>query len=783
MKKKLLTAASIALGVSLTASAQTFESRRPAEGERLFTSEKIEQVIDEVTAQLTNPKLAWMFRNCFPNTLDTTVHFREDKDGNPDTFVYTGDIHAMWLRDSGAQVWPYVQFAAQDEHLRRMIAGVINRQFLSITIDPYANAFNDGPTGGHWMTDGTDMNPNDHERKWEIDSQCYPIRLAHEYWKVTGDTSVFGDKWIDGMKAILATLREQQRKEGHGSYRFTRVTDRQLDTKCCNGMGNPVKPCGLIASSFRPSDDATTFEFLVPSNFFAVTSLRKAAEILDTVNQDTLMAGECRALADEVETALKENAVAYHPKFGNIYAFEVDGFGNSYLMDDANVPSLLALAYLGDVAPDNPVYRNTRRFVLSDSNPYFFKGTAGEGIGGPHIGYDMIWPMSIMMRAFTSTDDNEIRDCIVMLMNTDAGTGFMHESFHKDNPENFTRAWFAWQNTLFGELILKLIHDGKLDVLNTIGLDHDGKAVAQYDKPDCCQSTGYQSPRERCEKVSFKDQGIVRDAFLYRPARHTGTAASVSTASAGSEAAASGQTDGMPLVVVLHGYGGKALGDGLRFIELADLHGFAVCWPQGAEDGTGHNCWNVGYPFQSDYRIDDTAYLRRLVRHLQKNFGVSRRNVFLTGMSNGGEMCYKMAAEHPETFSAIASIAGLTLVSMSTDYRRPVPFMEVHGNDDSVSAWCGDPENRGGWGAYLSVPAALSHIISANRCVGETISEIPSEHKRVILHRFTGGLPAFKNGSPADVLLYEVLGGDHSWSDRYIPTCDLIWEFFSRYVR
>lgn len=783
MKKKLLTAASIALGVSLTASAQTFESRRPAEGDRLFTSEKIEQVIDDVTSQLTNPKLAWMFRNCFPNTLDTTVHFREDDDGKPDTFVYTGDIHAMWLRDSGAQVWPYVQFAAQDEHLRRMIAGVINRQFLSITIDPYANAFNDGPTGGHWMTDGTDMNPNDHERKWEIDSQCYPIRLAHEYWKVTGDTSVFGDKWIDGMKAILATLREQQRKEGHGSYRFTRVTDRQLDTKCCNGMGNPVKPCGLIASSFRPSDDATTFEFLVPSNFFAVTSLRKAAEILETVNHDILMAGECRALADEVETALKENAVVYHPKFGNIYAFEVDGFGNSYLMDDANVPSLLALAYLGDVAPDNPVYRNTRRFVLSDSNPYFFKGTAGEGIGGPHIGYDMIWPMSIMMRAFTSTDDNEIRDCIVMLMNTDAGTGFMHESFHKDNPENFTRAWFAWQNTLFGELILKLIHDGKLDVLNTIGLDHDGRAVALCGKPDCSQSTESQSPRELCEKVSFKDQGIVRDAFLYRPARHTGTATSVSTASAGSEAAASGQTDGMSLVVVLHGYGGKALSDGLRFIELADLHGFAVCWPQGAEDGTGHSCWNVDYPFQAGYRIDDTAYLRRLVRHLQKNFGVSRRNVFLTGMSNGGEMCYKMAAEHPETFSAIASIAGLTLVSMSTDYRRPVPFMEVHGTDDSVSAWCGDPENRGGWGAYLSVPAALSHIISANRCVGETVSEIPSEHKRVILHRFTGGLPAFKNGSPADVLLYEVLGGDHSWSDRYIPTCDLVWEFFSGYLR
>ena len=495
------------------------------------------------------------------------------------------------------------------------------------------------------------------------------------------------------------------------------------------------------------------------------------------------MAAECRAIANEVEAALKKEAIVYHPEFGNIYAFEVDGYGNHFLMDDANAPSLLSLAYLDPSMSDDPIYRNTRRFVWSDANPYFYKGTAGEGISGPHIGFENIWPMSIMMRAFTSDDDDEIRDCILMLLNTDAGLGYIHESFHKDDQYDFTREWFAWQNTLFGELILKLIHDGKLGVLNTIGLDHDGKAVAQYDKPDCCQSTGYQSLRERCEKVSFKDHGIVRDAFLYRPSRHAGTAASVFSDSAGSGDEASGQTDGMPLVVVLHGYGGKALGDGLRFIELADLHGFAVCWPQGAEDGTGHSCWNVGYPFQAGYRIDDTAYLRRLVRHLQKNFGVSRRNVFLTGMSNGGEMCYKMAAEHPETFSAIASIAGLTLTSMSTDYRRPIPFMEVHGTDDKISAWDGDPQNKGGWGAYLSVPSAVSHIVSANRCVALSTTEIPAEHKRVILHHFTEGIPSRKGGPSSEVLLYEVRGGDHSWSDRYIPTCDLVWEFFSRYVR
>ena len=470
MKKNIAIAASalVLVGASFGAEAQTYESRRPEPGDRLFTSEVIESVIDSVTAELTNPKLAWMFRNCFPNTLDTTVHYSEDSDGTPDTFVYTGDIHAMWMRDSGAQVWPYVQFASRDEKIRKMIAGVLNRQFACICIDPYANAFNMGPTGGEWANDGTDMNPNDHERKWEIDSHCYPLRLAYAYWKTTGDTSPFGDKWIECIGKILQTLREQQRKDSLGPYKFTRVTDRQLDTKCCNGWGNPVKPCGLIVSSFRPSDDATTFDFLVPSNFFAVTSLRKAAEILKEVNHERKLAKECLSLADEVEKALKKYAIVHHPKFGDIYAFEVDGFGNALLMDDSNAPSLLSMAYLGDVPADDPVYRNTRRFVLSDSNPYFFKGTAGEGIGGPHVGYDMIWPMSIMMRAFTSTDDREIKTCLETLLHTDAETGFIHESFHKDDPTNFTRAWFAWQNTLFGELILRLLDEGKLSLLNSL---------------------------------------------------------------------------------------------------------------------------------------------------------------------------------------------------------------------------------------------------------------------------------------------------------------------------
>ena len=466
MKRTILSV--LAMLACMTAFSQNYESKRPAPADRLFRSEAVEAKIDEITSQLTNPKLAWMFANCFPNTLDTTVHYSESEDGTPDTFVYTGDIHAMWLRDSGAQVWPYVPLAAQDEALRKMIAGVILRQFKCINIDPYANAFNMGPTGSEWESDITEMIPELHERKYEIDSHCYPIRLAYEYWKVTGDSSVFGKEWIEAIGKTLRTFREQQRKDGLGPYSFMRVTEAQYDTKSHGGYGNPVKYCGLIVSSFRPSDDSTVFDFLIPANLFAINVLGKAAEILETVNGETELAAECRALAAEVKFAVRKHAVVKHPTFGNVYAYEVDGYGNHYFMDDANVPSLLALPYLGAVPRNDKTYINTRRMVLSGSNPFYFRGEAADGIGGPHAGRDMIWPMSIIFRAFTSNNDAEIKHCLRMLLSTDAGTGFMHESFHKDDPTNFTRSWFAWANTLFGELIIKLVDDGKLDLLNSL---------------------------------------------------------------------------------------------------------------------------------------------------------------------------------------------------------------------------------------------------------------------------------------------------------------------------
>jgi meiotically up-regulated gene 157 (Mug157) protein len=454
----LLGAGVLASKVSFAA-APDFPVVRVAASERHFRSKAVDAAVKTFQSKVKNPELTWLFENCFPNTLDTTVYYKEVA-GRPDTYVITGDIDAMWLRDSSAQVWPYLQFVNEDKPLKNLIAGVINHQTKSILKDPYANAFYGDPQKvGEWKTDHTQMSPGVHERKWEIDSLCYPIRLAFHYWKKTGDKAPFDAEWKKSIAAILKTFKEQQRKENRGPYKFQRQTPHPTDTLPMGGYGFPVKPVGLIVSSFRPSDDATIFPFLIPSNFFAVVSLKQAAEMVTALHNDNALSTELLALAKEVETAIQQHGVVTHPKYGKIYAFEVDGFGGAYMMDDSNVPSLLSLPYLGAVDKNDPIYQNTRKFVLSADNPYYFIGKAAEGIGGPHAGQDMIWPMSLSIRALTSTDKDEIKYCIDTLKKTHGGKGFMHESFHKDDPNNFTRAWFAWSNTLFGELLWRTYHE------------------------------------------------------------------------------------------------------------------------------------------------------------------------------------------------------------------------------------------------------------------------------------------------------------------------------------
>jgi uncharacterized protein len=440
-----------------------FESKRPKPSERKFVSDSVEAKILEMKKQIADEELGWLFENCFPNTLDTTVTHKIIS-GKPDTFVITGDINAMWLRDSTAQVWPYLPLTHDDTKLKNLIAGVINRQVKCILIDPYANAFNDGPAESPWKNDVTEMKPELHERKWEIDSLCYPIRLAHGYWKTTGDDSIFDSQWLAAMKLVLKTFHEQQRKNGTTPYKFMRTTSWASDGVVLGGHGNPINPVGLIASIFRPSDDSTIFPFLIPSNYFAIKSLRQLTEILELVVNDNSIAKECKTLADEVEEALEKYSTANHLNFGKIFAYEVDGFGNQIFMDDANVPSLLSLPYLNAVDIKNETYQQTRKFLFSKNNPYYFEGNAGKGIGGPHAGLGMIWHLSVIMRGLTSINENEIRECIKILKHTHAGTGFMHESFDKDDAGKFSRPWFAWANTLLGEFLVKVSKE-HLDIL------------------------------------------------------------------------------------------------------------------------------------------------------------------------------------------------------------------------------------------------------------------------------------------------------------------------------
>jgi hypothetical protein len=431
-----------------------FVSKRPPADKRTFVSEAVDKKIEEIKARIQDPELAWLFENCYPNTLDTTVDY-EVIDGKPDTFIITGDIDAMWLRDSTCQVWPYMSLVGNDDKLKKMIQGLISRQAKCVLLDPYANAFyKDMSRPSEWSSDKPSPMPGVHERKWEIDSLCYVVRLAHEYYRITNDASVFDKDWDRAMRLIVATFKVEQRKDGTSPYRFIRSTPRMTDAPVFDGTGNPVKPVGMICSMFRPSDDATILPFLVPSNLFAIQVLRQLSSIYTTALKEPVFAKECTDLADEVQKAVNEWGIAEHLKFGRIYAYESDGFGNYLFMDDANVPSLMSLIYLGIHKPDDAIYKRTRQYLLSEYNPWYLKGKAAEGYGSPHTNKSNIWPMGIILRALTSNDQQEILSCLHMLKTTHAGTGFMHESFNKDNPSDFSRSWFAWANTLFGELIL-----------------------------------------------------------------------------------------------------------------------------------------------------------------------------------------------------------------------------------------------------------------------------------------------------------------------------------------
>lgn len=427
-----------------------FPSLRPAPEKRKFTCPSVESHIAEVTAGIGDHELAWLFGNCFPNTLDTTI---EHESGDvSDSFVITGDIPAMWLRDSAAQVWPFLPLAHSDAALRIMLAGVVRRQAICVRLDPYANAFYREPVLGHWRDDLTEMRPGVHERKWELDSLAYFLRLSHGYWRATDDVRPFDKVWVAAVAALMDVLEIEQGEGARSPYAFERPGGTKLPR---DGKGAASGECGLIRCGFRPSDDMVKFPFLVPANAMMAGALRSVIPLLENLGQAEL-AERASRFSVEIFDALQIHARVRHPVHGEIWAYEVDGLGGIHLMDDANVPSLLALPYLGLCEKSDPLYLRTRAFCLSSENPYFVTSERFSGIGSPHTKAGTIWPMAIAMQALTAVSDLEIRSCLRQLKTCHAGTGFMHESFLATDPSDFTRPWFAWSNTLFGELIVTL---------------------------------------------------------------------------------------------------------------------------------------------------------------------------------------------------------------------------------------------------------------------------------------------------------------------------------------
>ena len=444
--------------VPASAPASSLPSRRPPPSQRAFNSTAINALIDSVATRMVDRDLATLFSNCLPCTLDTTVaSFTPGSvTGDwPDAFVVTGDIDAMWLRDSTNQMLPYAPYLAQDAQLQELMCGLARRQMAYVVTDQYANSFNFNLSGAGYQSDHRRprMSPIVFEGKFELDSLAAVFKLAYAYWKYTADGECFleDDLWLAVVEVIYETITAQQAAtlpvDGGAPYFFQRETDAPTDSLMLGGVGNIGRRTGMCKSAFRPSDDSTLFPFNVASNAMAVVELRHGAELIESMAkresvqrnperlQRVLRLGErLDDLAATIDAGIRSDGVVSIPSRSlsvlaaaaaarpaelrairdnaAMYAYEVDGYGGQTLMDDANVPSLLSLPYLGYTSRADPLYLATRRVLLSSNNPYHFNGSAGSGIGGPRVGLGYIWLMSIIVQALTSTDDQEICACL-----------------------------------------------------------------------------------------------------------------------------------------------------------------------------------------------------------------------------------------------------------------------------------------------------------------------------------------------------------------------------------
>jgi meiotically up-regulated gene 157 (Mug157) protein len=398
---------------------------------------------------LDDPAAVELFNDCLARTLRRAMHRLADGT----VFAITGDIPAMWLRDSAAQMWPYLRISRGDEALQGLIAGVLARQLRCIDIDPYANAFNATPHGRGHRLDRTERSPWIWERKYEVDSLCYPLDLAYRFWRVTGRVDHFDGWYRRATERVVTQWTVEQDHEARSRYRFQRLWSPGRGTLARCGRGRRTVVTGMTWSGFRPSDDACRYGFHVPANMFAVVVLGQLVRVATEVLGDDGLAARAGALRDEIDAAIRAYGIVEHRVHGRVYAYEVDGAGGVNLMDDANVPSLLAAPLLGYVDARDSVYQATRRFVLSESNPYFYAGRAASGVGSPHTRTRYVWPIALAVAGLTSLDREERRAVIGTLCRTATG-GAVHESFHCDRPEKYSREWFSWADAIYCELVL-----------------------------------------------------------------------------------------------------------------------------------------------------------------------------------------------------------------------------------------------------------------------------------------------------------------------------------------
>jgi uncharacterized protein len=413
-------------------------------------------LVDDLTVEVTGragERVGTIFARALTETVERTPTVRPDGS----VFVVTGDIPAMWLRDSTTQWQTYLPLLDRAPALVDVLAGVLRSQFAYIRHDPYANAFNDGPTGAcHEPGDSSD-DPWLWERKYEVDSLAFPVLFAHRLRRATGRDDVLGPDAPAAMRAIVDLWRREQDHEARSPYRFVRPTDLRSETLDRDGLGTPVARTGMTWSGFRPSDDACEYGYNVPANLFAARALDHVVSAATEVFGDAGLADDARSLAAELRAAVAEHGVVEHPEHGRVWAYEVDGSGHALLADDANMPSLLSLPLLGACDADDPLYRRTRDLVLSETNPWFHRGTAATGIGSPHTPDRYVWPIALCVQALTDGREEEAVRTLQLIAATDDGTLHVHEGFHVDDPSRWTREWFSWADSTFCELALSLL--------------------------------------------------------------------------------------------------------------------------------------------------------------------------------------------------------------------------------------------------------------------------------------------------------------------------------------